>query len=51
VEGSYEHDNGPLVSIKCLQILELLSDWQLLKKGSAPWSCESCDYSVLSPLK
>jgi hypothetical protein len=25
-------------SIKCWEILEYLSDWRLLKKGSAPWS-------------
>jgi hypothetical protein len=37
VEGPYEHSNDPSGSIKCWEILEQLSDWQLLKKGSAPW--------------
>jgi hypothetical protein len=33
-----ENSNEPLGSIKCREILEWLCDWQLLKKGSAPWS-------------
>jgi hypothetical protein len=33
VEGSCEHGNEPLGSIKCWEILEQLSDWKLLKKG------------------
>jgi hypothetical protein len=36
VEDSYEHGCEPSGSIKCCKILEWLSDWQLLKKGSAP---------------
>jgi hypothetical protein len=38
VEGSCEHGNQPSGSINCLEILEWLPNWQLLKKGSAPWS-------------
>jgi hypothetical protein len=34
VAGSCEHDNKPSGSIKCLEILEKLSDWWLLKKDS-----------------
>jgi predicted deacylase len=37
VEGSCEHGNELSGSIKCWEILEWLSDWQLLKKDSAPW--------------
>jgi hypothetical protein len=41
VEGSYEHGNEPLGSIECWEVLELLHNWPLFKKGSAPWvSCE-----------
>jgi hypothetical protein len=36
VEGSRGHVNEPLSSIKCWEILEWLSDWWLLKTGSAP---------------
>jgi hypothetical protein len=36
VEGSYEHGNEPSGSVKCSEVLELLHNWQLLKKGSAP---------------
>jgi hypothetical protein len=32
------HGNEPSGSIKCLEILEYLRNWWLLKKGSAPWS-------------
>jgi hypothetical protein len=38
VEGSCEHGNEPLGSVKCWEILEWLSDWRLLKMDSAPWS-------------
>jgi hypothetical protein len=38
VEGSFEHGNEPLGSIKCWEILEQLSNWWLFKKDSAPWS-------------
>jgi hypothetical protein len=38
VEGPCEHGNEPSGSIKCWEILEWLCNWQLLKKGSAPWS-------------
>jgi hypothetical protein len=38
VEGSCEHVDEPSGSIKCLEILQWLSDWWLLKKDSAPWS-------------
>jgi hypothetical protein len=34
---SCEHANEPSVSIKCWEILEQMSDWWFLKKGSAPW--------------
>jgi hypothetical protein len=36
VEGSHEHNNEPSGSIKCLEFLEWLHNWQLLKKGSTP---------------
>jgi hypothetical protein len=29
--GSFEHGNEPSGSIKCLEFLEWLSDWRLLK--------------------
>jgi hypothetical protein len=38
MEGSCEHANEILGSIKCWEILEQLSDWRLLKKDSTPWS-------------
>jgi hypothetical protein len=38
VEGSYELGNEPSGSIKFWEILEWLSDWRLLKKGSTPCS-------------
>jgi hypothetical protein len=38
VEGSCEHSNEPLGSIKCWEILEYLYNWWRLKNGSAPWS-------------
>jgi hypothetical protein len=36
VEGSCERGNEPLGSIKRWEVLELLHNWQLFKKGSAP---------------
>jgi hypothetical protein len=36
VEGSCEHGNEPLGSIKFWKVLEYLHYWQLLKKGPAP---------------
>jgi hypothetical protein len=36
--GYCEHGNGPSGSIKSWEVLELLHNWQLLKKGSAPGS-------------
>jgi hypothetical protein len=36
VKGPCEHGNEPPGSIKCWEVLELLHNWQLLKKGSAP---------------
>jgi hypothetical protein len=33
---SCEHGDDPSGSINCLKVLELLHNWQLLKKGSAP---------------
>jgi hypothetical protein len=36
-EGSREHSNEPSGSVKCWEILEWLHNWQLLKKGSAPY--------------
>jgi hypothetical protein len=38
VEGACKHGNEPSGSIKCLEILQWLSDWRLLMKDSAPWS-------------
>jgi hypothetical protein len=38
VERPCEHGNKPSGSTKCWKILEKLHNWQLLKKGSAPWS-------------
>jgi hypothetical protein len=38
VEGSCEHGNEPSGSVKFSEIVECLSDWQLLKMGSALWS-------------
>jgi hypothetical protein len=38
LEGSCEHGNESSCSIKYWEILEYLSDWRLLKKGSTPWS-------------
>jgi hypothetical protein len=35
VEGSCEHGNEPLASIKFWEVLELLHSLWLLKKGSA----------------
>jgi hypothetical protein len=32
------YGNEPSDSINCWEILEWLSDWRLLQKGSAPWS-------------
>jgi hypothetical protein len=40
VEGSCEHGNESSVSIKCWEVLELLHNWKLLKKCTAPWVCE-----------
>jgi hypothetical protein len=36
VEGSCEQGNEPSGSIKCSEVLQLLHNWYLLKKGSAP---------------
>jgi hypothetical protein len=41
--GPSEHDNEPSGSIKCWQFLEWLSNFWLLRKGSA-----SCSYVILS---
>jgi hypothetical protein len=38
VEGSCEFNNELTGSITFWKILGSLSDWQLLKKDSAPWS-------------
>jgi hypothetical protein len=38
VEGSCDHGNEPLGSIKYWEILEKLNDWQILKKDSTAWS-------------
>jgi hypothetical protein len=37
VDGSCEHGDEHSGSIKYWEILELLSDWRLLKKDSVPW--------------
>jgi len=36
--GCCEHGNEPSVSIKCGQFVEQLSNCQLLKEDSDPWS-------------
>jgi hypothetical protein len=38
VAGSCEHSNEPSGSIKVGEFPDLLSDCQLLKKDSAPWT-------------
>jgi hypothetical protein len=38
--GSCERGNEPSGSIKCWEVPEWLHNWQLLKKGSAPWMSE-----------
>jgi hypothetical protein len=38
VEGSCEHGNKPLGSVKYYETLEYLHNWRLLIKGSGPWS-------------
>jgi hypothetical protein len=38
VEDFCEYDNKSSGSIKLWKILEYLSNWLLLKKGSTPWS-------------
>jgi hypothetical protein len=37
VEGSCEHGDEPSGSLKLLGVPEWLHDWQLLRKGSAPY--------------
>jgi hypothetical protein len=37
VGGSFEHGNKTSGFIKYYELLEWLSDWRLLLKGSAPW--------------
>jgi hypothetical protein len=37
VEGSCEHGDEPSGSLKFWEVLEWLHNWQLLKKGSAPY--------------
>jgi hypothetical protein len=32
----WEHGDEPSGSLKCWEVLELLHNWQLLRKGSAP---------------
>jgi hypothetical protein len=43
VAGSWKQGSEPLGSIKCLEIFECLSNWRLLKKGSASWSLLFCN--------
>jgi hypothetical protein len=38
IEGSCEQDNEPSGSLPCWELLELLSDWKLLKKDLNPLS-------------
>jgi len=38
VTGPCEHANESSGSIKCREFLDQLSDYQLVKKGSASWS-------------
>jgi hypothetical protein len=35
--GSFEHGNEPAGSIKGGEFLDHMSDYQILKKDSAPW--------------
>jgi len=37
VAGSYEHGTEPSGSIKRVEFLDYVNDYQLLKKDSAPW--------------
>jgi hypothetical protein len=48
VEGSCEHGIEPPGSIKCLEVLEWLHNWRLLKKGSAPLVSKEVGLSVVS---
>jgi hypothetical protein len=36
MEGSCERGDEPPSVIKCLEVLELIDNWRLLRKGSAP---------------
>jgi hypothetical protein len=36
--GSCKHGNEDSGSIKCLEIIQWLGDWRLLKEDSTPWS-------------
>jgi hypothetical protein len=38
VAGCCEHDNEPLGSVQGGEFFDWLSDFQLLKKDSVPWS-------------
>jgi hypothetical protein len=37
-QGSCEHGNEPQGPIKDVEFLDLVSDYQLLREDSAPWS-------------
>jgi hypothetical protein len=43
VAGSCEHGNESSGSIKGVEFLDYLSDYQLPNKDSAPWSCMTND--------
>jgi hypothetical protein len=49
VEGSFEHGNEPLGSIKCWEVLEQLRNWRLFKKYSVPRSfvLVSCELHIV----
>jgi hypothetical protein len=51
VEGLCERGDEPPGSIKCWEVLEQLHNWQLLKKGSAPWVSVMSDALIIFPLK
>jgi hypothetical protein len=38
MDSCREHGDEPLGTVKYVETLEKLSDWQLLKKDSALWS-------------
>jgi hypothetical protein len=51
MEDSCERGNEPSGSIKRWEVLELLHNWQLLKKGSAPRVSERYDDKNIPVIK